>query len=186
MQGSAGSHDRWQNIGQPDDVLGAARNGSRAALAELYRVHGDAVHTLAYRITGSREDAEDVLQDVFIGLPRALGSYDERGRFDGWLKRVVARTCVMRLRAASRRREQPLDDVAGLAVSGEASANVVERLALQRALARLAPRLRAVFMLREVEGYSHAEIAGLLKISPGASATRLTRAWSLLRRELTS
>lgn len=173
-----------RTIGQHGEVLEAARSGSRAALAELYRTHGEAVYMLAYRVTGSREEAEDVLQDVFIGLPRALRSYAEHGRFESWLKRVVVRTCAMRLRAATRRREQPLDDLAEHASASGAQANVVERLALQNALARMPQKLRGVFMLREVEGYSHDEIATLLNISPGASATRLSRAWSLLRREL--
>jgi RNA polymerase sigma-70 factor (ECF subfamily) len=173
-------------IAQDGGVLEAARNGSRAALAELYRAHGDAVYTLAYRITGTREEAEDVLQDIFIGLPRALRSYDERGQFGSWLRRVTVRTSVMRLRAASRRREQPLDEVESVARSSDAPGNVVERMALMTALDRLSPGLRTVFMLREVEGYSHDEIGALLGISAGTSATRLSRAWSLLRRELKS
>lgn len=173
-----------ETIAQHGGVLEAVRNGSRAALAELYRTHGDAVYTLAYRITGTREEAEDVLQDVFIGLPRALRSYDERGRFDSWLRRVTVRTSVMRLRASSRRREQPLDDIASVARSSDAPGLAVERVTLMNALDRLSDGLRTVFMLREVEGYTHDEIGALLEISPGTSATRLSRAWSQLRTEL--
>jgi RNA polymerase sigma-70 factor (ECF subfamily) len=173
-----------ETIAQHGGVLEAVRNGSRSALAELYRTHGDAVYTLAYRITGTREEAEDVLQDVFIGLPRALRSYDERGRFDSWLRRVTVRTSVMRLRAVSRRRERSLDEVANVARSRDAPGLAVERVTLLHALDRLSAGLRTVFMLREVEGYTHDEIGTLLDISPGTSATRLSRAWSLLRSEL--
>lgn len=167
------------------------RSGSREALGELYHAHADAVFTLAYRLTGSRDDAEDVLQDVFVGLPRALASYRERGQFESWLKRVTARTALMRMRAQRRRREdsfEPLGDSTAGMPRGDAdaaSSSAVDRLAMQTALAHLPQTLRAVFLLREVEGYAHEEIAGLLGISAGASATRLSRAWSLLRKELT-
>lgn len=171
-------------------MLDEAREGSRAALGELYRSYADGVFRLAYRMTGSREDAEDVLQDVFVGLPQALSSYHERGRFESWLKRVTARTALMRLRAQRRRREQSLEPETE-AVSGraderadETAAHSIDRLAMERALARLPQPLRAVFLLREIEGYAHEEIAGLLGISAGASATRLSRAWTVLRKEL--
>lgn len=169
---------------QPMDVVSAARSGSRAALAALYRDHADRVFTVAFRITGSRDDAEDVLQDVFVGLARALESYEERGRFASWLNRLTVRTSLMKLRAAQRRREQPLGELEEGAAHAPARADGVERVALRRALARLPAAMRVVFMLREVEGHSHDEIAELLGISAGASATRLSRAWSLLRKEL--
>ena len=166
------------------DVLEAVRRGSRSALSELYRAHADAVFSLAYRVTGSREDAEDVLQDVFVGLPRSLKSYDERGRFESWLKRVVVRASAMRLRSATRRREQPLDESGPLSRRDASVSGVIDRLVLERALTRMPDAMRTVFMLREIEGYSHDEIGGLLGISAGASATRLSRAWSFLRKEL--
>lgn len=170
-------------------VLDAARSGSRDALAELYRLYAAAVITLAYRITGSREDAEDVLQDVFVGLRRALASYHHEGRFESWLKRVAARTALMRMRAGRRRAESSLseelaDTVTAAEPAGSAAARVIDRLEMQRVLERLPQSLRAVFLLKEVEGYSHDEIGALLDISAAASATRLSRAWSLLRREL--
>lgn len=178
-------------IQQRSRVLDDVRSGSREALGELYRAHSDAVFTLAYRLTGSREDAEDVLQDVFVGLQQALGSYSERGRFESWLKRVTARTALMRMRAQRRKREDRLEPLAEGTIAGApridpgaASSSAVDRLAMQTALARLPHTLRAVFLLREVEGYAHDEIADLLDISAGASATRLSRAWSLLRKEL--
>ena len=79
------------------------RAGSPDALAALYREHGHALYRLAYRLVGTREDAEDVVHDVFVGLPEALGRYQERGSFAGWLKRVTARLALMRLRTRTRR-----------------------------------------------------------------------------------
>ena len=162
------------------ELIASARAGSLEALGELYGLHSDAVYTTAYRMTGSRDDAADVLQDVFVGLPRALRSYGESGRFAGWLKRVTVRTALMRMRHARRKSEISLSDTDVNAVESEA--RPLDRIAIERAIAALPERLRISFMLREVEGYSHAEIADMLGISPENSATRVSRAWSMLRK----
>lgn len=165
-----------------DGALAAsAAAGSRDALAELYRRHRASVHRVAYRLTGSLHDAEDVLQDVFVGLPRALRRYEEEGKFESWLKRVTARTALMRLRR-SRRQAPPLDFIRPDWL--DRSDMLVQRLELREALRAMDARLRLVFVLREVEGYSHAEIGELLGISGGASRVRLHRAWKDLRRRL--
>jgi RNA polymerase sigma-70 factor, ECF subfamily len=168
---------------EPGNLIVAARDGSIDALGELYRRHADMVHQVAYRMTASRDDAADVLQDVFVGLRRALRGYDEKGRFDAWLRQVTVRTCLMRQRTERRKRETSLADAAP-ELEAHAGTHPLDRLAVQRALARLPTPLRAVFALREIEGYTHAEIAALLGISEANSATRLSRAWSQLRKEL--
>src|SRR5260370_1922965 len=96
-------------------VSGEARVGSQDALSALYLEHGVAWFRLAYRLVGAREDAEDVVHDVFVGLPEALGRYEERGSFGGWLKRVTARVALMRLRSGKRRRGGGLQNAAGRA-----------------------------------------------------------------------
>ena len=162
------------------DLIGAVRDGSLDGLGELYRRHATMVHSVALRLLGSGEDADDVVQDVCVGLPRALRTYQERGRFEAWLKQLAVRTALMRLRSQRRRREDALDAADGAAAP---EAHPVERLAIQRAIAALPDSLRVVFVLREVEGYSHAEIAAMLGITAINSATRLSRAWTTLRRE---
>jgi RNA polymerase sigma-70 factor, ECF subfamily len=166
--------------GGPGASVEAARAGSPEALAALYREHGAALFRLAYRLTGTREDAEDVVHDVFVGLPEALGQYEERGNLVGWLNRVTARVALMRLRTRNRRREVALD-TGGL---GAAPPQDADRIALQAAVDALPDRLRAVLVLTEIEGYSHAEAAELLRISAGASRVRLTRALKRLRKAL--
>ena len=161
------------------DIVARARGGSADALSELYARHGHVLVALAYHITGSRADAEDALHDVFLGLSEALQRYDERGSLDAWLRRVTARVAVGKLRARARRREVDLDHII------QSTAAKADRLgdldAIQRAIATLPATLRAVFMLREVEGYSHAEIAELLDITPNASEVRMYRAIRSLR-----
>jgi RNA polymerase sigma-70 factor, ECF subfamily len=144
-----------------------ARQGSADALAALYDAFG------------TRADAEDVLQDVFVGLPDALAHYQEQGALAAWLRRLTARTALMRLR---RQRREASFSAAHDRPSGDtASASVIERIVLADALDRLAEPLRRVFLLKEVEGLSHREIAALLAISVGASEVRLHRAWRRLR-----
>src|SRR2546422_867112 len=74
----------------PQDVVTAARRGEGAALAALYRGHGVAAFRLAYHLTGTPEDAEDVVHDVFVGLPEALRRYEQRCRLGSWVKRGAA------------------------------------------------------------------------------------------------
>ncbi len=99
--------------GIPASLIAEARAGSPDALSALYLEHGAALFRLAYRLVGGREDAEDVVHDVFVGLPEALRRYEERGSFPGWLKRVTARVALMKLRSGKRRREVSLDNAAG-------------------------------------------------------------------------
>jgi RNA polymerase sigma-70 factor (ECF subfamily) len=135
---------------------------------------------LAYRLTGTREDAEDVVHDVFVGLPEALGRYHERGNLPGWLQRVTARVALIRLRGRKRRHEVPLE----VAESGRETPSAADGLALQTAVNALPDPLRVVIALKGIEGYSHREVADLLGISVGASRVRLARALKRLRKAL--
>lgn len=86
------------------ELSAALRSGSSEALGELYGRHAQAVMRMAYRICGCAADAEDVLQDVFIGLPEAARNYRETGSFGGWLKQVTTRMALMRRRRAAKSR----------------------------------------------------------------------------------
>ncbi len=157
--------------------------GSSDALAQLYRLHAAPLFRLARRMTSSVEDAEDVLHDLFVGLPESIHKYHERGSLQGWLKRVVVRLALMRLRATRRRREVALDDE----VSTDSAPQTVDdgvSWDLQRAIDTLPDDLRAVLVLRQAERYTHQEIAALLGITPGTSRVRLSRAVKLVRTAL--
>ena len=162
------------------------RTGSMEALGEAYARHGPAVFRVARHILGEVAAAEDVLQDVFVGLASALRSFDDRQAMGPWIVRVAARMALARLRSGRRRLQreghfaarlppsQPPDH--GGAFAGDA--------ALDRALAALPERLRTVLLLREVDGLTHDEIGRLLDITPASSAVRLHRALRKLRQEL--
>ena len=148
-------------------------------IAALYARYAPAMMRVAYHLTGSRADAEDVLHDVFLTLPDALRRYEERGRLEAWLVRLTARAALTRGRRRRRAAETPIDNKAILGAPTNA-----ERVDLESALRALPPSLRAVVVLKEIEGYSHGEIATMLGISVGASEVRLCRAMNRLREAL--
>lgn len=162
-------------------LVAALRGGDQDALAELYRRYADALYAAAYRITGDEAYAQDTVHDVFVGLERALRSYDERGELGAWLRKVTVRTALMGIR--SRRRRSRREETVEVPTMTDPEP-VEERMAVRAALERMPEKLRLVFMLKEMEGFGHGEIADRLGISEGASSVRLSRAWAYLRRTL--
>jgi RNA polymerase sigma-70 factor (ECF subfamily) len=158
------------------------RRGDAGALTAVYRAHGGELLALATRLMGSRADGEDVLHDLIVGLPEAMRSYEERGKLRGWLKQVVVRMCLMRLRTARRRNETALDYAPLPPAPTAPGSDAAE--AIEMALRELSPAIRAVVVLRLIEGFSHREIAGALGISTNASEARLSRGIAALRRRL--
>jgi RNA polymerase sigma-70 factor (ECF subfamily) len=165
--------------------LAALKAGESDALERCYRAHADELLRLAYRLTGHAQDAEDVVQDVFVGLPDALRRYVECGSFGSWLRRVTARSALMHARRVRNRREA-VEDVETLQLRAPSTEGQANGAGVERALAMLSPALSEVFVLRVMEGYSHLEIAALLGITVSASEVRLHRAIRRLRIHLRS
>lgn len=177
VQAAAAEQDDEQAEVLRDRIV-RAHAGDREALGELFVEYGDMVHRTAYRLAGCAADAADITQDVFLRLARALGGFTGTcEQFEGWLRRVVVRQALTHLRSDRRRREVTVEGIANLF---SASDDVVNRLTIDAAVARLSDEHRLVFLLKEVEGYDHREIAELLEISITNSEVRLHRA----RREL--
>ncbi|HEX7119196.1 MAG TPA: sigma-70 family RNA polymerase sigma factor [Longimicrobiales bacterium] len=172
---------RWSDIALAEKV----RAGETEALAELYARYWRLVRSIAYRLTESREDADDVLQDVFVALPDALRTFEGRGSLEGWLRTVAARRSLMALRKRRSLRETPLDAYRRHRTPSAAEPTV-DRIALERALAELADPLRVVFILHEVHGFKHQEISEMLGIGVEGSKSRLHRAVRRLRERLRS
>ncbi len=151
----------------------------RTALGELFAEHGDMVFRAAFGLTASRADADDVTQELFVRLPGAVrGFTGTAANFPGWLRRVAVRQALMHLRGGRRRREVSVESVSALTMPAD---GVLDRLTIAAALARLSDEHRTVFLLKEVEGYDHGEIAELLGISTANSEVRLHRARRQLR-----
>jgi RNA polymerase sigma-70 factor (ECF subfamily) len=163
--------------------------GETAALEEVYRRYHVIVYTLCLRMTRNVAEAEDLSQDVFVGLPRALGSFRGEAALSTWIHRVTVNRVLMHFRRAAVRYEQTTEDGAppaervegGAEAPGRASA---DRVALETAIVSLPPGYRAVFVLHDVEGYEHEEVARMCGISAGTSKSQLHKARMRLRRML--
>lgn len=164
-------------------LVARVRTGDADALAELFRRYAEQVHDVAVRLTRSRADADDVTQNVFIGLPEALHGYAGTGDLGAWIRRIATRTALLHLRR-SKRQDRWERQATRHAPRSSAPAQIEARLTLEWALGRMPEDWRVVYVLKEMEGYSHDEIADLLGISPGASSVRLYRARAFLRDRL--
>lgn len=160
----------------------AVADGDREALASLFRSYAVPMRHVALVVTGSPMDAEDVVQEVFVELPDSIGAFEGRCPLWGWLRRVTILKARMAVRARSRRRESSLEDETPATDLPDVAR--VELIALERAMAALPPRYRAVLLLRELEGLTHEEIARRLDTSANVSCVTLCRARRRLREEL--
>lgn len=170
--------------------LAGARAGDVGAFEELYRLNVGRVYALCLRMCGDRPEAEELTQDTFVRAWEKLGSFDGRSLFSSWLHRVAVNVVLGRWRERGRRRERVVAfDEAGLEASaGAVEAEPAARAAvdLERAVAGLPVGARTVFVLYDVEGYSHREIADLTGLAVGTCKAQLHRARQLLRKALES
>jgi len=170
-----------------DEVVAAARHGDREAFATLVRETYDRTYTLAYRLTGSEEDARDVVQDTYLRAYRALPGFRGESQVTTWLYRITANCAATHLGRRRRHLHEPLDLVAEAPDPAPATdpadrAVVADlRVTLEAAIAELPPRLRAVVVLRDVYDLPHDAIAAELGITETAAKVRLHRARRALR-----
>ncbi len=172
------------------ELVAAAQAGDQGALDELLRRHYDRVHGLCRRLAGNDSDALDATQEALIAVVRGLPRFDGRAAFTTWLYRVATNACLDELRRRRRRPEpRPADDGdhGGVARSAGAPAidqSVVDRLAIDDALAHLPEDFRVAVVLRDVVGLDYAEIATTLDIPPGTVRSRIARGRAELARRL--
>lgn len=170
----------------PSETLARARTGDPGALEAIYRAYEQPVRTLARRLVANAAAAEDLTQDTFVEVLGSLHRYEGRGSFAGWIRTIAVSKCLMHLRSPWRRALpwSPDDDAGAAGTAARAFRGQVagdEPLDVERALAKLAAADRCVVWLHDVEGYTHAEIGGLLGGTASLSKSRLARAHVRLR-----
>lgn len=163
------------------DVIQRSQRGDGEAFAELFHQHKDLVFRTAYLITGQANEADDVLQEVFIRVHRSLRTYDaSKGAFTTWLYRITVNLCLSRQRSA-----KPLFDVHDSLIGGASPEfDLAESQALEQALNGLTPKQRAVIFLRYYAGLSYVEMADALDVPLGTVQSRLNAALMALRSNL--
>jgi RNA polymerase sigma-70 factor (ECF subfamily) len=163
-----------------------ASTGDVLCFEELYARHNRRVFSLCLRMTGNTSEAEDLAQEVFIQLYRKIGSFRGESAFTTWLHRLTVNQVLMHFRKRGVKLEQTTDDgetpvqiVVG--TQDPARMPVVDRIALDAAVAQLPPGYRTVFILHDVEGHEHEEIGRMLGCSVGTSKSQLHKARMKLR-----
>jgi RNA polymerase sigma-70 factor (ECF subfamily) len=168
-------------IGADDVALAAA--GDVRAFERLYTAHLPRVHGIVRRMSGGR-DTDELTQDVFVRVWQKLASFRGESAFATWLHRLAVNVVIERFRTEATRRqrlhdgEEIFETLAGVSRSGDV------RMDFEMALEKLPDGAREIFVLHDVEGYKHHEIATLLEISAGTSKAQLHRARMMLRRHM--
>jgi RNA polymerase sigma-70 factor (ECF subfamily) len=176
-----------------DDLLiAAAKSGNHLAFVELWARHSKMGFNMAYRITGNREDAEDVIQDAWLSAYVHLNTFDGRSKFSTWLTRIAINSALGILRRKRARPETSMEITDGETWQHreivDETKNIEELYAryerterLRRAICRLQPTLRNVVEIHQANDRSIKEIADLAGISVAATKSRLLRARKILR-----
>jgi|WetSurMetagenome_2_1015567.scaffolds.fasta_scaffold561879_1 RNA polymerase sigma-70 factor, ECF subfamily len=178
------------DIGTGDrDLAARCLAGDREAFEGLYRQHVGRLYNLAYRMSGSGDAADDLVQEMFLQAFRKLGSYKGESSLGTWLYRLGVNLCLDRLRSKAGKMEKVTDsideeDAAPVVAPGSPAELNVTRMDLERAIGTLPPSYKAAFVLHDVEGYQHDEIARMLDISEGSSKSLLHKARMKLRKSL--
>ncbi|MBI1810185.1 MAG: RNA polymerase sigma factor, partial [Gemmatimonadetes bacterium] len=171
-----------------DDVALATR-GDRRAFERLYRAHVDRVFSLCVRMVGDRGRAEELTQDAFVRAWEKLGQFRGDSAFGTWLHRLAVNVVLNDRQTERRRRDKQddgVEDMDALAF-GDSRPEPVPGLSLdlEQAIAGLPPGARKVFVLHDVQGYTHEEIGEMLGVTAGGCKAQLHRARMLLREALT-
>jgi RNA polymerase sigma-70 factor (ECF subfamily) len=177
-----------QTMGEQDSLTQSS-HWQPPSWDEIVAEHSGRVYRLAYRLTGNRQDAEDLTQEVFVRVFRSLSTYAP-GTFEGWLHRITTNLFLDGARRRAKIRFDALADDADVRLPGRIAPPDAEVLAglfdddVERALASLPPDFRAAVVLCDVEGLSYDEIAGVLGLKLGTVRSRIHRGRAMLRKAL--
>lgn len=167
-------------------IIDEARRGDAAAFRSLYEAHVDRVYRLVYRMCGDDDMARDFTQEAFVKAYRKLGQFRGDAAFSTWMHSIAVSVALNGLRKVDRhrKRERSLENAAPVAAPGRPYSDPHLRDRLKHAIDTLPEIYRTVFLMHDLEGFNHSEIAETLDVAEGTSKARLSRARAKLREEL--
>lgn len=180
-------------------LLAGLLDGDRRAFNELVTTYGGRLHTKAMQLLGDHEDASDCVQECFIQVHRHIGTFREDAQLSSWMHRILINACLSKIRSRARHLAERLEAceksqggdcqwALSLWQNVGAGEEVMEAIGLQKlVLAKideLPQNYRSVLFLRDIQGYSTAEVAGVLSLSKSATKVRLHRARAMLKTKL--
>jgi RNA polymerase sigma-70 factor, ECF subfamily len=172
------------------EAIDRAKQGDAESFEALYGMHKRRVYSLCLRMTGNTAEAEDLTQEAFLQLYRKIGTFRGESAFSTWLHRLAVNVVLMRLRkkglpeVSLDEQLEPLQEDGpkrDMGARDNVLAGSIDRLNLERAMASLPPGYRIIFILHDVQGYEHNEIAEMLGCSIGNSKSQLHKARMKLR-----
>ena len=173
------------------EAIRLAQQGDTGAFERIYRLHNRRVYALCMRMVGNTAEAEDLTQDAFLQLFRKIGTFRGESAFSTWLHRLAVNVVLMKLRKKTLvetsldETNDPDDESSGLRkeIGGPdlLLTGSIDRVHLQRAIEQLPPGYKQVFVLHDIQGFEHNEIAGLMHCSIGNSKSQLHKARMRLR-----
>ena len=175
------------NVEAPE-LVARCQRGDVGAFEELYTQHSARIYSLASRMSGSPETGEDLLQEIFLQAYRKIGGFKGDSAIGTWLYRLALNHCLDFVRSRQAKMDKATDTIddderpAALAARRDSPG---ERIDLERAMQQLPAGCREVFVLHDVEGYEHREIAAMLGIAEGTSKSQVFKARMKLRALLT-
>ena len=168
-----------------DDLIYRCGQGKRDAMEKIYRMFFSSMFAVCLRLSNTREEAEDHLQDGFMKVFDAIGSYKGAGSFEGWMKRIFANVCLEKLRMYKKISlvDKEIEFVPELSTE-DIEDVVIEDEVLQGFVKDLPERYRMVFCMYVIDGLSHRDISTAMGISDGTSKSNLSRAREILKRRV--
>ncbi|HRH40832.1 MAG TPA: RNA polymerase sigma factor [Pyrinomonadaceae bacterium] len=170
-------------------LVQAASQDDMAAFEEIYNRHHRRVYTLCLRMLQNPAEAEDMTQEVFIQLYRKIGTFRGDSAFTTWLHRLTVNQVLMHFRKRSLKYEKTTDEgetpvQITLGTENPKNMSIIDKIALENAIAQLPPGYKNVFVLHDIEGYEHEEVAKILGCALGTSKSQLSKARLKLRKLL--
>jgi len=166
------------------ELVQRCRKGERKAQFELYQLYKDRIFNIAYRMANSKQDAEDITQMAFVRVFKKIDSFRGDSAFSSWVYRLTVNICINHFRKEKKKKELVVHELSEQATNlktlktNEQASKM--KPFLEKAIRALPAGYRMIFVLYDIEGYKHEEIAGMMNISEGTSKSQLHKA----RREL--
>jgi len=179
------SSSEGEAAGDDASDVAAAAAGDVRAFERVYRRHVARIHSTALRMLGA-EEADDATQDVFVRAWQRLGQFRGDSAFGTWLFRLAVNVMLSRREVVAIRHKRHVDDAELVESLSSAEASPELGVDFQAAIARLPPGMRRIFVLHDIEGYKHDEIAAMLGIAQGTSKSQLHRVRMILRKYLSA
>ena len=162
-------------------ILSGCLHNDAVAQRELYGRYSPKMLSVCYRFAHNREDAEDMLQDAFIKVISQIHSFQNKGAFEGWIRRIMVHTCINHLKKNKKFNESvDIIHATGVQVREESVPSIVQAKQVVECIRLLPLGYRTVLNLYAIEGYSHKEIAEMLDVEESTSRSQYTRAKQML------